>query len=98
MIGFAIGFIFCGLSLICLTLCQIQKNDSTEKIYFAAFNEFGGIKLYLNYDGSWGTFSEDTVLASTVNDLCSKCKKLTPFEISQIEKIGVSTRFIQEYK
>lgn len=98
MIEFVAGIIVGVFGLICLVLCQIQKTkESTEKIYFAAFNEFGGIKLYLSHDGSWGSFSEDTILASSVNDLCSKCRKITA-EILMIEKIGVSTRFIQSFK
>lgn len=97
MIWFIVGFIVGIFSLVCLVLCQAQKNDNPEKIYFAAFNEFDGIKLYLNHDVSWGNFSEDTVLGSTVTDLDNKCNKLN-VEMLMIDKIGVRTRFIQTFK
>lgn len=97
MLGFVLGFVFGVFSLVCLVLCQAQENDNPEKICFAAFIEFAGIKLYLSHDGSWGSFAEDTVLARTVKELEIKCKRLNA-EVTKIEKIGVRTRFIQTFK
>lgn len=98
MIEFLAGVIVGVLILICIVLCQVQKpKESTEKIYFAAFIELDGTRLYLSHDGSWGRVPEDTVLAHTVKELEIKCKRLNA-EVTMIEKIGVSTRFIQEFK
>lgn len=98
MVGFVVGVMVSVLILMCLVLCQIQKpRESTEKIYFAAVIELDGTRLYLSHDGSWGRVPEDTVLARTVKELEIKCKRLNA-EVTMIEKIGVRTRFIQEYK
>lgn len=93
MIGFAIGFIVGGFSLICLALCQVQKpKENAEEVYFVATTEIDGIKLYMNRNGAWGEFSIDgTELVRTV-------KEISVGPAVSIEKIGVSTRFIQEYK
>lgn len=93
MIWFAAGFILGGFSLICLALCQIQKQEeNAEEVYFAATTEIDGIKLYLNRNGAWGEFSIDST------ELVRTVKEITVGPGVSIEKIGVSTRFIQTFK
>lgn len=93
MIWFVIGFIVGALSLICLALCQVQKpKESKEEVYFVATTEIDGIKLYMSRNGAWEEFSvSGTELVRTVKEI-----KVDPGV--GIEKIGVSTRFIQNFK
>lgn len=93
MIWVVIGLVVGGFSLICLVLCQIQRLDKiNEKIYFVATTEIEGIKLYMNKNGTWADFSVNGT------ELVLKAKEISMCPGVSIEKIGVSTRLVQEFK
>ena len=102
MMMFLFGFILGGFSLICLALCQVQgDSNSTEKIYFAISTDVEGVKLYLDKNGVYSSFSiTDTLLEPTISALNGKYKDVTKGAMEDdlvIEKIGVDIRFIQSF-
>lgn len=102
ILWFFVGMIFGGFSLICLALCQVQKKDDTsEKVCFAASIEVEGVTLYLGRKGVWGEFSvTDTLITSNVKDLTKKYIETTGEEMDDevsIEKVGIKTKFIQSF-
>lgn len=103
MAGFLIGCIVGVFGVICLALCQVQNKDNVlEKVYFAISTDIDGVKLYLNKRGSYGEFSiEDTLIATSVSSLNKGYEEITSYTMAtegiSIEKMSISTRFVQSF-